>query len=101
VSTVKHVGIEFLDVPEVDGHGRVTIGRYGGWTVDICPMLFNDRLVLTPESAPGVYDFGWCYPKGAAAYLAALMWDPVAEGEPRGFIKAVHPVPRRPGQVAR
>lgn len=86
--------------PEVDDYGTVTVGRYGGWLVQIIPMIFNDRLVLTPLSCLGVYDFGWCYPKGGAAHLAALAWNPDAEGEPVGFIKAVHTQPRRSGEVA-
>lgn len=91
--------IEWID-PTTDLYGTVTVGRYGGWLVQIMPMLYNDRLVLTPEEMPFVYDFGWCYPKGGAAHLAARAWDPDAEGEPVGFIKAVHTRPRAAGEVA-
>lgn len=82
-------GIEFLDEPTADLYGTVTIGRWGGWLVQIVPMIFNDRLVLTPESLPEVYDHGWCFPKGGAAHLAAVAWNPAIEAEPVGFIKAV------------
>jgi hypothetical protein len=91
---------EWFDEPTVDGYGRITLGRWGGWTIDICPMLFNDRVVLTPEANPGVYDYGWCYPKGGAALLAALAWNPATEAEPAGYIKAVRFNTRQPGEVA-
>lgn len=82
-------GVEWLEPPVVDGYGRRTIGRWGGYTIDVCPMLFNDRLVLTPESAPDGYDYGWCYPKGGAAEVAARIWDPETQAEPAGYVKAV------------
>lgn len=72
----------------VDGWGTVTIAKWGGWLVQVMPMLYNNRLVLTPEAEPAVYDFGWCFPKGPAAYAAARAWDPETEAEPPGFIKA-------------
>lgn len=82
--------IELLDEPTTDGDGVLTIGQWGGWLVQIMPMLFNDRLVLTPASYVGaVYDYGWCYPKGGAALAAALTWNPDTEGEPAGYVKAV------------
>lgn len=34
------------------------------------------------------YDRYWCYPKGGAAVLAALAWDPAPEVEPVGWIKS-------------
>lgn len=92
--------IDLLAEPATDGYGTVTVGRWGGWLVQVCPMLFNDRLVLTPEACPLVYDYGWCYPKGAAAFAAALVWDPAVEGEPAGFIKAIGTSTRQPGEVA-
>lgn len=94
--------IEWLDEPLIDGYGRITLGRYGGWTVDVLPtMLFNDRLVLTPENSPGTYDYGWCYQKGGAAFAAAFAWDPDVEGEPVGYIKAVGEFTRQPGEINR
>jgi hypothetical protein len=88
--------IEWLAEARGDGYGR-----WGGWLIDICPMMFGDRLVLTPETCEHIYDYGWCYPKGGAALLAALAWDPEVEAEPGGYIKAIHmDGPRRAGQRA-
>lgn len=92
--------IDWLDPPTVDGYGRLTIGRWGGYLIDVCPMLFGDRLVLTPETTPGYYDHGWCYPKGGAAVLAALAWDPAVEAEPVGYIKRATATLRRAGETA-
>jgi hypothetical protein len=97
---VPEAAIDLLDEPEVDGYGTVTLGRWGGWLVQICPMIFNDRLVLTPAVYPLIYDYGWCFPKGGAVYLAALAWNPATDGEPAGYIKAIHPgQPRQAGQT--
>jgi hypothetical protein len=92
--------VEWLQEPTTDAYGTVTIGSWGGWSIQICPMLFNDRLVLTPEACPLVYDYGWCYPKGGAAELAARAWDPATQAEPIGYIKAVMATPRRAGETA-
>lgn len=91
--------VEWIE-PTTDGYGRMTIGRWGGYLIDICPMLFGDRLVLTPESCTGVYDHAWCYPKGGAAVLAALAWNPATEAEPAGYIKRAKPGERRAGETA-
>lgn len=95
--------IEWLSTPRVDGYGRITYGRWGGYLIDVCPMLVNDRLVLTPETCEYVYDYGWCYPKGGAALLAARAWDPETQAEPPWYIKAINVEgpPRRAGQRAR
>jgi hypothetical protein len=92
--------VEWLEAPTVDGYGRVTLGRWGGYLIDVCPMLFGDRLVMTVESDPDVYDHGWCYPKGGAAVLAALAWDPATEAEPAGCIKRATSPVRRAGETA-
>lgn len=61
------------------------------WVVSVTPMIFNNRICLTHRSQyPFAYQAGWCYPKGPAAFLAALAWNPdtfEAGGEPAGFIK--------------
>lgn len=80
--------MQLYDTPTTDGYGTVTIGEWGGWLVQVVPMIFNDRLVLTPKTAQYVYDYGWCYDKGPAAYVAARAWNPETEGEPPGFKKA-------------
>lgn len=85
---------------EIDDYGTTTIGRWGGWLIQIVPMGFNDRIVLNPESFPGVYDHGWCYDKGGAAFLAAIAWDPVTEAEPPGYKKRATWQARQPGETA-
>lgn len=58
------------------------------FVVSVTPMIFNDRLLLTSrDEYPDTWTAGWCYDKGAAAYLAALAWDPEVEREPVGFKK--------------
>lgn len=91
--------VEWL-TPTADGYGTVTIGRWGGYLLQICPMIFNDRLVMTPESCQYVYDHGWCFQKGGAAALAALAWDPETEAEPVGYIRRVNLAVRKPGERA-
>lgn len=56
--------------------------------VEVIPMLFNDRVVLTPKTCLWVYDYGWCYDKGGAAFYAAYLWNPDTEAEPAGYKKA-------------
>lgn len=91
-----HESVIDMTEPVIDDeYCTVTIGRWGGYLVQIVPMIFNDRLVMTPECFPLIYDFGWCFPKGPAAYLAAAAWNPETEAHPPGHIKAV--VDRSPG----
>lgn len=92
--------IDMLELPTCDEYGTMTIGTWGGYHVQIMPMLFNDRLILTPQTASWGYDHGWCYPKGGSAYLAALVWDPQADGEPAGYKKRATAGLRQPGQTA-
>lgn len=91
--------IEWIE-PTTDGYGRMTIGRWGGYLIDVCPMLFGARLVLTPEATPDVYDHGWCYPSPAAAIFAAFARNPATEAEPAGYVKRATPGPRRAGETA-
>lgn len=91
--------IKMRDNVEIDEYGTVTLGAWGGWLVQVMPMLFNDRLVLTPICRPNVYDYGWCFDKGGAAYLAAYVWDPDTQGEPDGFKKRIGVNARRPGET--
>lgn len=91
--------MELAEPFSTDGYGTVTIGEWGGWVVQVMPMLYNDRLILTPAHFRSVIDYGWCYDKGAAAYAAARVWDPATEGEPPGYKKAAAGG-RRPGQTA-
>lgn len=83
----------------IDDHEVLTVGVWGGWLLQVTPMGFNDRVILTPQACPSIRDFGWCYDKGGSALLALLAWDPEIEGEPAGFKKRVGGL-RRPGQTA-
>ncbi len=82
-----------------DRYGVCTVARWGGYLVQIMPMLYNDRLILTPEDAPMGYDYGWCYAKGGHAFAAAALWNPDTEAEPMGYIKAIRSG-RRAGERA-
>jgi hypothetical protein len=84
-----------------DDYGVLTLGRWGGWLVQICPMLFNDRIVLTPEHFQAVVDHGWCFDKGGAAFLAALIWDPSTQAEPSGYKKRATHRAREVGETCR
>lgn len=71
----------------------ITVKTAGRWLVEIAPMMFNFRLVLTPTANPDCYDHGWCFfgrgPDAfARAWLAALVFDPTVELEPAGYDKA-------------
>jgi len=77
-----------------DDYGVTTLGYWGGFAVQIQTMIFNDRLLLSETGTYGNPIYGWCYPKGGAAHLAALAWNPETENEPAGYKKAV--IPGRP-----
>lgn len=64
-----------------------TIRQWENYLVEVVPMIYNDRLVLSPVDCPDVYDYGWCYPKSIAAILAAQIWDLNTDDEPPGFLK--------------
>lgn len=91
--------IDFLTPVKIDDWGTVTVGTWGGYHIQIAPMLVNDRLVMTPAHTLGIYDHGWCFPKGPAVLLAALVWDPQTQAEPVGFSKRIGPQ-RQPGTKA-
>lgn len=91
--------MKLLDRPVIDQYGVITVAEYGGWFVQAMSMLFNDRIVLAPVTEPRVYDYGWCFPKGGAAGLALLAWNPDTEGEPVGYTKAINGH-RQPGEKA-
>lgn len=62
--------------------------------VEVVPMIFNDRVVLTSKNFLDGYDHGWCFDKGGAAFAAAVVWDPNTEAEPIGFKKRATPTVR-------
>ncbi len=68
--------------------------------IDVVPMIFNHRVVLTPKAefdqGTGAlrplagYDQGWCYPSFEAALDALAAWDWSLDGtEPPGYLKRV------------
>ena len=57
-------------------------------TIEIWPMLYNDRIVTVPHDSPMTVDRYWCYDKGGAAHLAAAAWDGSPDSEPVGWKKA-------------
>lgn len=64
------------------------------WHVEIIPMAFNYRVVLTPVGFLEGWDHGWCYfgksaTALAAAVLAAQAFDPEVESAPAGYDKAL------------
>ncbi len=81
--------ITLFEEPAIDAYGAVTVGEWKGYLIQIIPMLYNDRVVMSPKRSPQVYDFGWCFDKGPAAYLAVAAWDPETQAEPAGYKKAV------------
>ena len=78
----------------VDKHAVITIRQVGAETVQVVPMIYNDRIVIgtDPEHQ---YEHGWCYDKGGLAVLCALIWDPAIEDEPIGYKKKATPGHRR------
>lgn len=84
----------------VDAYGAVTVGRWGGYLLQILSMIYNDRVVLSPERSPCGYDHGWCYPRGLGAISALLCWDPQTQAEPPGYAKRATPKPRQAGEQA-
>ena len=63
------------------------VGETASAYIEVVPMLFNDRIIVVPKSAPYTYDRYWCYQKGGAAIFAALAWDGADDTEPVGWIK--------------
>lgn len=91
--------MELLPEPVVDEVDRtVTIAKWGGWLIQVSPISWHERLMLTPEAFPQVIDYSWWFPKGRAA-AAAGAWDPETEPEPAGHIRAVGGL-RQAGEAA-
>ena len=70
---------------EIGGH---VVKVTDTWVVAVVPMIFNDRVILcrVDEWRTGI-TAGFCYDKGAAAAIAAQMWDPHVDADPLGFKK--------------
>lgn len=91
--------IEFLPVPTTDEWGWQTIGHWDRFAIQVAPMAFNDRLIMRPMPFDGGYDYAWCFTKGGSAFMAALVWDPAVDGEPKGFKKRVGTYVREAGET--
>ena len=77
------------DATEIDGGWRLHSTETHH--VDVLSMLYNDRVAWTPVGQPAgleTYERYWCYPKGGAAFHAAVLWDGSADTEPVGWIKS-------------
>lgn len=58
------------------------------WIVSVHSMIVNDRVCLTSvDDYPLSWTAAWCYDKGGAAHLAAVLWDPDVDPEPVGYKK--------------
>lgn len=93
--------IAFVERVTVDDYGAATLGTWGGYLVQVTPWVNADRLTLTPDARAtfALNEYGWVYPKGGAAGLAALSWSPDVQGEPAGFLERTGPQ-RRAGKRA-
>lgn len=68
--------------------GSLVVRKIGCWIVSVTPMIFNDRVLLTHvDEYPATVSGGWCYDKGGAAMLAALVYNPETEPRPSGYKK--------------
>lgn len=75
-------------------HGCITVKEQAGYLVELVPMIYNWRVVLTPADDTYGWDFGWCYfgtdrDTFARAWLAAERFDLETMAEPEGFDKRV------------
>lgn len=86
--------MRFLDPPVIEDDGRLTLAEHGDYWIDLVPMIFNTRVVMTPKAHPDGYDHGWCYPSRLAAIAAVHAWDPATMAEPVGYAKRATPRPR-------
>ena len=80
---------EPLPAPGWDEHiESMVVKVVGPWIVSVTPMAFNDRVLLTHIAQyPTSWTSGFCYDKGAAAALAATVWEPTRDPRPVGFKK--------------
>ena len=77
------------DQPVINDRSSWTLGETEHYFVDLLPMLYNHRVVLTPKTCLYAYDVGWCYPTREAALLAVILWHDPEGSEPVGAIKRV------------
>lgn len=71
-----------------DNIESVVYAHHGPFMVSVSPQLFNDRVLLSHRDGyPRAWVAGFCYPKGPAAGLAAMTWNPLTEAYPPGHVR--------------
>lgn len=83
-----------IDTTTLNGRGCYSVKETEHYYVEIAPMIFNYRVVITPKASPDGYEAGWCYFGRTAAsltraVLAAAAFDPETETAPVGYDKAL------------
>jgi hypothetical protein len=76
-----------IDLRWNDDRQCYTAAEWSDHWVDVLPMIYNHRIVLTPMTDPMTYDAGWCYPSLEAAVVALKGWNPDVQKEPSGYLK--------------
>lgn len=74
----------------IDAHGVMTVGTVGDETIQVIPMIYNMRIVVSTDPQTG-YDHGWCYPRGGIVFGALMAWDPETQDEPPNYVKRATP----------
>lgn len=72
-----------------------TLARWQDWYIELTPMLYSHRLLMTPAANPLIWSYGWCYQSPTLAVVAMVAWDPATEDEPAGWHKRPTAVVRR------
>lgn len=91
VAIVTMTGIPLVKL-EYGREAGYRIKETGGHYIDVMPMLYNWRIVISRTESPGVPIRGWCY-QGTGldgfvpAVLAAIAWDGSDDTEPPGYFK--------------
>ena len=77
-----------------------TLARWDKWLIELAPMLYNHRLLMTPVAMPDIWSYGWCYADPTLAVVGMVAWDPATEDEPAGWHKrptaVIRQAPHRP-----
>lgn len=82
------------DIPVPNERGCYTVKATENWLVEIMPMMYNYRVVLTPIGQLDGWEHGWCYfgknfVTMLRAFLAARAFDPETQSAPEGYDKAL------------
>ena len=80
-------------------YGALRYGETETHFIDLIPMFYTVRVVLTKKTDTTGYEKAWCYPSLLAAYAAVLVWDPATEPTPAGWVKEAHTGRRPNGEV--